>query len=103
MRKAKWYMWTMCQEDLRAVVCACGVNNTDTQKRFMLLLTMTFSRERKLSCFKIGGHYQREDMQPDVIATTKDNQQYIIEFTFDYKVQHKQAIDYNNLNCLTPL
>ena len=26
--------------------------------------------------------------------------EYIIEFTFDYKVQHKQAIDYKNLNCL---
>ena len=30
----------------------------------------------------------------------EDNKQYIIEFTFDYKVQHKQAIDYKNLNCL---
>lgn len=49
---------------------------------------------------KIDGRYEREDKQPDVIATTKDNQQYIIEFTFDYKVQHKQAIDYKNLNCL---
>lgn len=27
----------------------------------------------------------------------------IIELTFDYKVQYKQALDYNNLNCLTPL
>ena len=49
---------------------------------------------------KIDGRYEREDKQPDVIATTKDNQQYIIEFTFDYKVQHKQALDYKNLNCL---
>lgn len=49
---------------------------------------------------KIDGRYEREDKQPDVIATTKDNQQYIIEFTFDYKVQHKQALDYKNLNSL---
>lgn len=49
---------------------------------------------------KIDGRYEREDKQPDVIATTKDNQQYIIELTFDYKVQHKQALDYKNLNCL---
>lgn len=49
---------------------------------------------------RIDGRYEREDKQPDVIATTKDNQQYIIELTFDYKVQHKQALDYNNLNCL---
>ena len=25
MRKAKWCMWTMCQEDLRAVVCVLAV------------------------------------------------------------------------------
>lgn len=49
---------------------------------------------------KIDGRYEREDKQPDVIATTKDNQQYIIELTFDYKVQHKQVIDYKSLNCL---
>ena len=44
--------------------------------------------------------YERDDKQPDVIATTADGTQYLIEFTFDYKVQHKQAIDYKNLNCL---
>ena len=49
---------------------------------------------------KIDGRYEREDKQPDIIATTKDNQQYIIELTSDYKVQHKQTIDYKNLNCL---
>ena len=49
---------------------------------------------------KIDGCYEREDKQPDVIATTEDGKQYLIEFTFDYKVQHKQTIDYKNLNCL---
>lgn len=49
---------------------------------------------------KIDGRYEREDKQPDVIATTKDNQQYLIEFSFQYKVQHKKDIDYHNLTCL---
>lgn len=49
---------------------------------------------------KIDGYYKREDKQPDVIATTEDGKQYLIEFTFDYKVQRKQAVDYKNLNCL---
>lgn len=49
---------------------------------------------------KVDSCYEREDKQPDVIATTVDGTQYLIEFTFDYKVQHKQAIDYKNLNCL---
>lgn len=49
---------------------------------------------------KVDSRYEREDKQPDVIATTKDNQQYLIEFTFQYKVQHKRDIDYHNLTCL---
>lgn len=49
---------------------------------------------------KVDGSYEREDKQPDVIATTKDNQQYLIEFTFQYKVQHKKDLDYHNLTCL---
>lgn len=36
----------------------------------------------------------------DVIATTKDGKRYLIEFTFEHKVQHKKAIDYKNLTCL---
>lgn len=48
----------------------------------------------------VDSHFEREDKQPDVIATTADGQQYLIEFTFDYKVQHKGKIDYQNLNCL---
>lgn len=49
---------------------------------------------------KIDACYEREDKQPDVIATTLDGNQYLIEFSFDYKVQRKKAIDYTNLNCL---
>ena len=49
---------------------------------------------------KIDSHYEREDKQPDVIATTNDGKQYLIEFVFKYKVQHKKAIDYKNLTCL---
>jgi hypothetical protein len=54
-------------------------------------------------CFKsvrIDSRYQREDKQPDVIAETTDGEQFLIEFVFGYKVQHKEAPDYQNLNCL---
>lgn len=49
---------------------------------------------------KIDGRFERADKQPDVIATTADGKRYLIEFTFDYKVQHKRSIDYKNLNCI---
>ncbi|MBE6301829.1 MAG: hypothetical protein E7085_08285 [Parabacteroides distasonis] len=49
---------------------------------------------------KVDNRYEREDKQPDVIATTRDNQQYLIEFIFRYKVQHKKDIDYHNFSCL---
>lgn len=49
---------------------------------------------------KTDGRFEREDKQPDVMATSRDGKKYIIEFTLDYKVQHKQAVDYKNLNCL---
>ncbi len=49
---------------------------------------------------KIDSHYEREDKQPDVIAIAKDGKQYLIEFVFRYKAQHKKSLDYNNLNCL---
>lgn len=49
---------------------------------------------------KIDNCFEREDKQPDVIATTSDGQQYLIEFIFDYKVQRKHSIDYKNMNCL---
>lgn len=49
---------------------------------------------------KIDGRYERKDKQPDIIATTKEGKQYLIELIFKYKVQHNKAIDYNNLSCL---
>lgn len=50
---------------------------------------------------KVDSRFEREDKQPDIIAVTNDQKQYLIEFIFkQYKVQHKQAIDYKNLSCL---
>lgn len=49
---------------------------------------------------KVDSRYDREDKQPDIIATTSDGKKYLIEFIFTYKVQHKELIDYKNLNCL---
>lgn len=57
-------------------------------------------KDLEFETVKVDSSYDREDKQPDVIATTKDNKQYLIEFVFDYKVQHKKAIDYKNLNCI---
>lgn len=49
---------------------------------------------------EINGDFEREDRQPDIIAMTKDNQKYLIEFCFKDYVRHKQKIDFKNLNCL---
>lgn len=49
---------------------------------------------------KVDCSYERKDKQPDVIATTHDGKQYLIEFIFQYKVQHKKSIDYKNMSCL---
>lgn len=57
-------------------------------------------KELKFVDVKIDGCFEREDKQPDVIAITEDNKEYLIEFTFAYKVRHNKAIDYKNLNCL---
>ena len=48
----------------------------------------------------VDSRYEREDKQPDVVATTKDGEQYLVEFSFKHKVQHKKEIDYekNNFN-----
>lgn len=54
-------------------------------------------------CFtdvRIDGQFERVDKQPDVVATADDGTQYLIEFTFAHKVQHKQPVDYQNTNCL---
>ena len=48
----------------------------------------------------IDSRFERIDKQPDVIATTKDGKKYLIEFTLEYKVQHKKSIDYKNMSCL---
>lgn len=54
----------------------------------------------KFSEVQIDSSYDRIDKQPDIIATTIEGKQYLIEFNFAYKVQRKEAIDYKNLNCL---
>jgi len=48
----------------------------------------------------VDGCYERDDKQPDIVATTCDGKQYLVEFIFKYKVQHKKPIDYKNLSCL---
>lgn len=48
----------------------------------------------------VDSRYDREDKQPDVIATTAEGKRYLIEFTFAYKLQHKKKVDYENLNCV---
>lgn len=58
------------------------------------------SEEITFSDIKVDSSYEREDKQPDVIAMTPDGEEYLIEFTFEYKVQHKQPLDYKNLNCI---
>lgn len=49
---------------------------------------------------KIDSRYERDDKQPDVIATTADGKNYLIVFVFDYRPLHLQPIDYEELNCL---
>lgn len=63
-------------------------------------LIMVYEKDIEFVDVKIDSRFEREDKQPDVIATTHDNKQYLIEFVFNYKVQHKQDIDYHNLTCL---
>lgn len=57
-------------------------------------------RDLEFSEVIIDDKYNRIDKQPDIIATTTDGEQYLIEFTFDYKIQHNKKIDYKNLNCI---
>lgn len=49
---------------------------------------------------EINSCFERKDRQPDIIATTKEKQKYLIEFSFNDYVRHKQKVDYKNLNCL---
>ncbi len=73
-----------------------------TRKRIQLPSYYGIFRERDVEFkdVRIDSRYEREDKQPDVIATTNDDKQYLIEFVFLYKVQHKHALDYKNLTCL---
>jgi hypothetical protein len=54
----------------------------------------------KFEDVQVDGRYEREDKQPDVIATTANGKQYLIEFVFSYKVQHMHALDYRNMACI---
>lgn len=58
------------------------------------------ARDIEFADVQTDSRYEREDKQPDVVATTTDGKQFLIEFIFKYKVQHKQAIDYSNLTCI---
>ena len=73
-----------------------------TKKRILAPAYYGIFKERDLffNDVIIDNRYEREDKQPDVVATTSDGQQYLIEFVFKYKVQHKKAIDYKNMTCL---
>ena len=73
-----------------------------TQKRIHAPSYYGIFKERDIEFkdVRIDSRYEREDKQPDVIAITHDDKQYLIEFVFQYKVQHKQALDYKNLTCL---
>lgn len=73
-----------------------------TKKRIHAPSYYGIFKERDLEFIdvKIDNRYEREDKQPDVVATTSDGRQYLIEFVFKYKVQHKKAIDYKNMACL---
>lgn len=73
-----------------------------TRKRIHLPSYYGIFRERDIEFkdVRIDSRYEREDKQPDVIATTYDGKLYLIEFVFQYKVQHKHAFDYKNLTCL---
>ncbi len=48
----------------------------------------------------VDNRFRREDKQPDVIGTTEDDVNYIIQLTFGEKVEHEEAIDYKNTNHL---
>ena len=73
-----------------------------TQKRIHAPSYFGIFKERYIvfKDVRIDSRYERVDKQPDVIAITHNNKQYLIEFVFQYKVQHKQTLDYKNLNCL---
>lgn len=73
-----------------------------TEKRICLPSYYGIFRSKKISFEKveINDSFEREDRQPDILATTEDNQKYLIEFCFEDDVRRKQKIDYIGLNCL---
>lgn len=73
-----------------------------TQKRIHVPSYYGFfpARDIDFKSVDIDSQYEREDKQPDIIAVAEDGKRYLIEFIFKYKVQHKQGVDYKNLNCL---
>ena len=55
---------------------------------------------------KIDSSYEREDKQPDVIATTSEGKQFMIEFTFKIKLSTNKLLiiiilHVSKLICLT--
>lgn len=58
------------------------------------------SRVIEFETVDVNDAFEREDRQPDIIATTKYNEKYLIEFCFTNYVRHKNKIDYTGLNCL---
>lgn len=75
----------------------------ETQKRIHVPSYYEIYKETDIEFVdvKIDFHFEREDRQPDVIATTKENQKYLIVFCFDDYVRHKQSFDFHDLTCLS--
>lgn len=48
----------------------------------------------------VDSRFDREDKQPDVIATTAEGKHYLIEFTFADKLKHKKKVNYEKMNCV---
>lgn len=73
-----------------------------TQKRVMAPSYFGIFKEKTIAFVdvKTDSRFEREDKQPDVIATTKEGERYLIEFLFGEEVRHRAKIDYDNLTCL---
>lgn len=59
------------------------------------------AKEVSFADVEINSEYKREDKQPDIIATTDDNQKYAIELYFDNKAAgHANERNYRKMNCI---
>ena len=59
------------------------------------------AKEVSFADVEINSEYKREDKQPDIIATTDDNQKYAIELYFDNKAAgHANEKNYRKMNCI---